>query len=146
MLGHIAVDRITGLKGIITAVADFLHSPQRIELSPEKLHEGAPVKGVWLDVPRLLIGKSKIKAPKFESTVTMGDKVTDNLTGFKGVAVGRFTFLNGCIRIEVASKTLKDGKPVEPEVFDEQRLTGKISEQKPGGPRPGPTPYSTCKH
>jgi len=81
MLGHIAVDRITGLKGIITAVADFLHSPQRIELSPEKLHEGAPVKGVWLDVPRLRIGKSKIKAPKFESTVTMGDKVTDNLPG-----------------------------------------------------------------
>lgn len=141
-MGCIARDRITGLKGIITARAEFLYAPNRYEISPEKLKDGAPVKGVWLDRRRLSVGRCKIKAPKFESTIALGTEVADTLTQFKGVAVGKFIFLNGCIRIEVASKTMKDGSPIEPEVFDEQRLTGITATSKPGGPRPGPSAYS----
>lgn len=141
-MGCIACDRITGLKGIVTARAEFLYAPTRYEISPEKLKDGAPVKGVWLDRQRLSVGRRKIKVPKFESTVTLGTEVADTVTQFKGVAVGKFIFLNGCIRIEVASKTLKDGATIDPEVFDEQRLTGIMSTTKPGGPRPGPTAYS----
>lgn len=141
-MGCVAVDRITGLKGVITARAEFLYAPPRYEISPEQMKDGAPVKGVWLDRQRMSVGRRKIKAPSFESTVALGTEVSDTLTQFKGVAVGKFTFLNGCIRIEVASKTMKDGAPIEPEVFDEQRLTGITATTKPGGPRSGPTAYS----
>jgi hypothetical protein len=141
MLGHKATDKITGLKGVITAYAEFLHAPKRIELSPVKLEKGEPAKPVWLDEPRLKVSSVQIKVPDFDATVELGKEVTDSLTGFKGIATGRFVFMNGCIRIEVTPTTLKDGVPLEAQSFDEQRLTPK-SKAPAGGPRSGPTPYS----
>jgi hypothetical protein len=141
MLGHKATDTITGLTGVITAFAEFLHAPKRIELSPAKIHEGKPVEPVWLDEARLKIGKVHTKIGEIPSEVVLGSVVEDKMTGFKGTATGRFIFLNGCVRVEVTPKALKDGRPIEPAVFDEQRLTGKQT-GLPGGPRPGPTPYS----
>jgi len=69
--------------------------------------------------------------PKFE----LGDKVTDPVTGYCGIAVARTEYLWGCISIGVCSHELKDGKPVEWQWFDENRLT-KDTNQKIGGPQP----------
>lgn len=71
--------------------------------------------------------------------VKLGDKVTDSLSGFEGIATSRTEFLYGCVRIFVEPKELKDGKPIEGQYFDEQRLDSK-SEVKRGGPGDCPKP------
>lgn len=63
--------------------------------------------------------------------VTLGKYVTDSVTGFKGVAVSRTTYLYGCIRVGVEAAN-KDGKPIT-EYFDEQRLDGSCVAPQ-GGP------------
>jgi hypothetical protein len=143
-IGLKAADTITGLKGVITAKAEFLHGQPRYELSPEKLHEGTLVKPVWLDEPRLKFGKRSLKFDAFTPVIELGAETQDPLTKMEGVVTARFVFINGCVRVEVQPKALKDGRPVEAEVFDEGRLapTSKPATKRPGGPRPGPTPYS----
>lgn len=52
----------------------------------------------------------------------VGDDVKDTLTGYKGVIEARTEWLNGCIRYQVLSRKLKDGKVQDAHVFDEQQL------------------------
>ena len=141
MLGHKAKDRITGLTGVITAQAEFLHAPIRYEITPDKLDKGKVMEHLWLDHPRIEVGKKAVDAVKPNPVVMLGDKVKDNITGFEGVATGRFAFLSGCLRIEVTPDKLQDGKVIEPQVFDEQRLAGKASKTKVGGPLDGPPAF-----
>lgn len=55
--------------------------------------------------------------------VNLGDKVKDTVTGFKGVAIGRTTWLHGCDRITVQPEGLtKEGKLYETQNFDEPQL------------------------
>lgn len=145
MLGHRAVDKITGMRGVITATAEFLHGPMRLELTPEGTYEGRPRDPVWLDEPRLKIGRVHTKVKDIPVVVGLGAEAEDPMTKFKGVVTGRFTFLNGCVRCEITPKALtKDGKPVEPAAFDEGRLApqSEVAAKRPGGPHDGPTPYS----
>ena len=50
------------------------------------------------------------------------DEVTDIITGFTGIVVGKTEWLNGCIRYGIQSKTLKDGLPVDIQWFDSPQL------------------------
>ena len=76
--------------------------------------------------------------------IKLGSAYKDSITGFQGVAIGRFEYLSGCVRIEIQSMELKDGKPIDSMVFDEQRLTACPSEQ-PGGPMPDPPSLDSIK-
>jgi len=75
--------------------------------------------------------------------INLGDKVKDCVTGFKGIAVGRTTWLHGCDRIIVQPEGVnKEGKTYENQSFDEPQLE-LISKKKKkegrhlaGGPRP----------
>ena len=51
--------------------------------------------------------------------VKLGEKYRDSITGWEGVAVGRYEYLHGCVRVGLEGN--KDGEPKE-FVFDEQRL------------------------
>lgn len=56
-------------------------------------------------------------------TIALGATVTDRISGFNGVALGRTTYLTGCDQILVAPTTLdKEGKKRDCEWFDAQRL------------------------
>lgn len=69
--------------------------------------------------------------------VTLGKEVKDKVTGFKGIAVARCEYLNGCVRIEVQPLELKDGIPQECIWIDETQLESKEKESKDkdsGGP------------
>lgn len=79
--------------------------------------------------------------------VELGDLVKDKVTGFKGVAMGRTTWLFGCDRISVQPQGLtKDGKTYEVQSFDEPQLEiikkaktkDKPSNHTTGGPRSEP--------
>ena len=79
--------------------------------------------------------------------VNLGDEVRDTVSGFRGIAVSRHIYLQGCHRINVQAKVGKDGKLSEAQTFDEPQLEvvkhsvvvtneyGK-EDQKPGGPMP----------
>lgn len=57
------------------------------------------------------------------SKVNLGDSVEDTVTGFKGIAIGRTTWLHGCDRIIVQPEGLtKEGKTYENQSFDEPQL------------------------
>lgn len=81
--------------------------------------------------------------------IKLGSKVRDHITGFEGIAVARTTWLYGCNRIVIEPTSLdKDGSPVKPESFDEQRIelleerapfVAPVSEATSGGPYPEAT-------
>lgn len=145
MLGHTGTDRITGLKGVITAMAEFLYGPTRLELTPLKTHEGRPQDSIWLGEPRLKVGKVHTKVKDIPVVIALGAEAEDPMTKFKGVVTARFTYLNGCVRCEITPKALtKDGKPIEPAAFDEGRLAplSDVAAKRPGGPCAGPAPWS----
>ncbi len=80
--------------------------------------------------------------------VKLGSKARDIYTGLEGVAVGRTEWLYGCTRIGIEPIELKDGKPIDIQWFDEQRVEV-INEECPkvsddntaikGGPQADPT-------
>jgi len=54
--------------------------------------------------------------------INLGDEVKDTVTGFKGVAIVRHSYLQGCDRISVIGKSTTE-KPDPPELsFDEPQL------------------------
>jgi len=52
----------------------------------------------------------------------LGSKMRDKITGFEGVCTGEAKYINGCVQMCLAPPIDKDGKKVEPEWFDSQRL------------------------
>jgi hypothetical protein len=79
-----------------------------------------------------------------ERKFILGEQVKDKITGFSGVVTGITFWLNGCTRVSIQPRELKDQKPIEAEWFDEQQLelTGSapldFSAKKRGGPMPDP--------
>ena len=55
----------------------------------------------------------------FDFKFDLGAKVSDRITGYEGIIVGRSQWLTNCNTYGVKSQQLKDGKPMEPEWFDE---------------------------
>ncbi len=78
--------------------------------------------------------------------IKLGQEVKDSVTGFKGIAIGRTTYLQGCNRILVVPKVNKAGELLDSVAFDEPDLEvigdGILPKPKPkptkppGGPRP----------
>ena len=56
------------------------------------------------------------------SEVELGSKVKDKITGFRGVAVARCVYLNGCVQFEIEPLQLKDGVPQKSFWLDEPRV------------------------
>jgi len=69
--------------------------------------------------------------------IKLGAKVKDNVTGFKGIIVGRCEYLTGCRQYLVAAKCEKN-KQADVAWYDEDRLLGNPIGVKPennGGPQ-----------
>ena len=80
--------------------------------------------------------------------IKLGSRVKDTFTGFAGIATGRTDWIYGCSRICIEPTELKDGKPIEAQWFDTQRVEV-VKEEVPevsqdssavsGGPRKDPS-------
>jgi hypothetical protein len=59
--------------------------------------------------------------------IVLGSEVRDRVTGFKGIAVAKVEYINGCIQYGIRGKILKDGKFPDAIYIDEEHLeaTGK---------------------
>lgn len=64
--------------------------------------------------------------------IKLGEKYTDNITGFTGVATARIEYLTGCVHIGLQGKVKEDGSLPAAEYFDECRLDSTI--ERKGGP------------
>jgi len=90
-LGQTVTDKITGLTGVITCIAEFMHSPPRVCVTPRKKPKDAEKESDhWLDEARLKPGKIALKVERKPATVPFGQKVKDPISGFSGVATARF--------------------------------------------------------
>lgn len=78
--------------------------------------------------------------------IRLGNEVRDKVTGYTGIATARYEYLTGCIRYELQSRDLHEGKLRDSYVFDEGRLEvvgdgiqpDQVSAAATGGPHPTP--------
>lgn len=71
----------------------------------------------------------------------LGDRAKDKVTGYTGIVVAKTHWLNGCVRVNIQSEALKDGKPLDAEGFDSEQvevIAKGVHPVKP--PREGPMP------
>ena len=54
--------------------------------------------------------------------VQLGRRYRDRISGFMGIAIGNGTYLYGCAQILLKPEGCKDGKPLEGQWFDIQRM------------------------
>lgn len=54
--------------------------------------------------------------------LNIGDKVRDKVSGFSGIVTGIVDYISGCKQALVGPKIDKDGKPIDSQWFDVQRL------------------------
>ncbi len=62
--------------------------------------------------------------------IKLGDTVQSIYTGFKGIAISKTEFINGCIQFGVSAKVGKDNKYPEEMDMDSQSL--KVIKKGPG--------------
>lgn len=145
--GDIARDKITGFQGVVVARTIWLNNCDRLLLQPREVKDGKPLDGRSFDEPNLeFVETTDIKVFKVarpDEKVVLGDIVRDVISNLSGVAIARTEWMNGCSRVTVQPKELKDGLPVESSTFDESdlQIVTRAIPPKPretGGPRPEP--------
>jgi len=67
-LGDDVKDDITGLKGTVIAITEWLNGCRRVCVQPKNLHEGKPVEAITLDAEQV----SLVKAHKPVATKPTG--------------------------------------------------------------------------
>jgi len=85
------------------------------------------------------------------NNLVLGREMTDEITGFTGIAISKIEYLTGCTQYCLKGKVNKEGKVPEGEWFDWQRLTvtgpgvietveKRVSEDESGAGNGGPCP------
>jgi len=68
------------------------------------------------------MGDAAIEGDDSNFKFGLGDKVSDTITGFKGIVVRRTQWLNNCNTYGVQPVKLKEGMPQDAQNFDEMQL------------------------
>ncbi len=113
-LGDEVFSEISNIKGICVGISRELHGCDRITIQPQDPLAKAVIPAWDVDDVRVqVLTKGKVKPvlehqpkPSFD----LGDEITDDITGFKGIAVTFVTSINGCIYVKVHSKQIGKGK------------------------------------
>lgn len=71
----------------------------------------------------------------------MGATAKDKITGFAGIVIGRIEYQNGCVQYQLQPTGMHEGKPLEAQWFDEQRLCAD-SKREVGGPGDRPPAFA----
>lgn len=81
---------------------------------PPALNAPAPER------PRLY--RRPTRANDMYSGIALGDRVTDEISGFEGIVTGRVEYLSGCAQLLVMPRVSGDGSLRAAEWFDVERL------------------------
>lgn len=121
----ICKDRASGVKGMVTHLVIGMDRTVRYIFSPEGLTEdGVPLKPKYLESQRLETKEfGNLEVPM----EILGSQVTDDASGFSGMAVELWMHPNGCFHIMIQpSGTAKDGQLVTSHDFDIRQCSGKM--------------------
>jgi hypothetical protein len=131
-LGMIVRDPATGLTGVANMKSQLISGTVQIAIVPEGDGKTMP-DGHFIDDFMLEYvgeGVSK-KAPSEDSGArfTLGLELEDTISGFRGLAVERTTYLNGCVHYTLQSRERKKSiilklisEPARAQHFDYKRL------------------------
>lgn len=124
-LGDIVKDVITGFTGVVCKYVEYPHNCPRLAIQPRELKDDLPQEMRYFDITHMeLVEKGVIKAAKpVQCSFAFGDKVTHNLSSLTGVVTSLLTDINGCMRVGVQSREMKDGLPVDELWITPQDLT-----------------------
>lgn len=120
-LGDRVKDRISGFKGIVAGITEWMYSSDRVIVQPESIEDGLPVENRCFDREQVVLLKANVikDAVQYKQLdIERGDKVRDKISGVCGVVVAITHWLYGCDRIMIQSEEGKDGKPTEPFSID----------------------------
>lgn len=125
-VGSVAVEKATGLKGMVTHLRIESDGSQYLSFQPRGLNPetGQPVKAMWV-VPARLEGGERLPTDSFPVNI-LGTEVEDDASGFKGTAVALIVHISGCVHIEIqpAGQLAKSGDRISTNDFDVRRLRG----------------------
>lgn len=125
-LGTIITDKASGLKGMLIILSLDMDNAVNYAFQPSGLNPKTqqPLDCLWLTKQRIINGvEVDIDIP----VEILGSKVKDKATGFNGIAVQLYYYLNGCVHFDVKPKGVieETGESIAVREFDIRRLEGK---------------------
>lgn len=145
-LGKKLRDKVSGFTGIASTRNDFMTGNVQFNLT-SKAGEDGTFKEMSFDIYQLEFvsdeGITAIEAPT-DTGIKLGEEVEDIVSGIRGIATLKCTFLNGCVYYSVSTKDSKDPKDsfieyrrltvIGSGVTEQITIRTKASVEKTGGP------------
>lgn len=122
-LGFLAKDKVTGVKGHIVGFTQSMYSSDQFTIQPVAEEDNKLVDAIIGDVVQTsylsntngdFAPELHVTEPSYEGDVSLGDKVRDELTGFKGIVTNITYHVNGCVICGVVPKQPSDRKAALP--------------------------------
>lgn len=108
LLGYICTDDISGLTGLCDAYVEYHTGSVQVCLQPRGDGRTMP-EAYFIDVYNVIKEGDTPKRPVKEvpePTNFLGKKIVDSITGIKGTATKKITYINGCERYTVTHTKL----------------------------------------
>jgi hypothetical protein len=127
-LGMFVRDRVTGFTGTLNTIAEMISGNTQYAIQPAcEDGSNAIPESQFMDhhtVEVIGLGVSASMTPPAQATIQLGWKVEDIITGVKGIATEKITFLNGCVYFHVQPKAAKKEEANAPKttLFEHKRL------------------------
>lgn len=115
-IGCVATDITSGFEGTVTSRNELFNGNVQFAVQPkaikgaEKLPEAYSIDEVSLKFKNKGVSESAVKPQ--HTDIQVGDEVEDIISGHKGIAMTKTTFLNGCIYFDVVKKA-NEAKKIE---------------------------------
>lgn len=106
-LGDSVKDRYSEWEGVVTMKMELFNGSSRFAVSGQD-KDGMPTD-YHFDEPQLVVltPAPADVTPKPNGKIKLGEVVRDTTSGWEGVAVGFYLYLNGCVRVEVSGRASK---------------------------------------
>lgn len=118
-LGDRIKDRITGLKGIVLGITDWLYGCERIAVQPEQTVKGQPADIFVIDMAQAVLVEAGAVPPsprpylEPDNIMELGDRVKDRISGLEGVVIGKTRWAYGADRLNLQPESVKEGAPAK---------------------------------
>jgi hypothetical protein len=115
-IGCVATDITSGFEGTVTSRNELFNGNVQFAVQPkaikgaEKLPEAYSIDEVSLKYKSKGVSESAVKPQ--HTDIQIGDEVEDIISGHKGIAMTKTTFLNGCVYFDVIKKA-NEAKKIE---------------------------------
>lgn len=127
-LGTRCRDKATQLDGTLTHWTIGMNGQINYLFQPKGLdEEGQPVNSLYLETERLDVKKEDFEEVEVPFEI-LGTNVTDDASGFTGMAISFIRHINGCFHVYIQPKGLhpKNNSPIKRCDFDLRSCSGEM--------------------